>query len=71
MLWVKKYCPILNDFSFHKDLNQRLKTLGTNGIRSHLLFHGPSGSGKHSRILAMLRINYDIDEFELIKALLK
>ena len=72
MLWVKKYCPLfLNDFSFHKEINSRLNNLGTYGIKSHLLFHGPPGSGKHSRILAMLRIKYDINDYELINGSFK
>lgn len=72
MLWVQKYCPrFLENFSFHLDINNRLIDLGTYGIKSHLLFHGPAGSGKHSRIHAMLRINYDIDDYELVKGSFK
>lgn len=72
MLWVQKYCPrFIENFSFHLDINNRLVDLGTYGIKSHLLFHGPAGSGKHSRIHAMLRINYDIDDYELVKGSFK
>ena len=56
MLWVDKHRPSnLRDLEFHKQLNEALLHLASTGDPPHLLFHGPSGSGKKTRIAAFLR----------------
>lgn len=58
-LWVDKYRPReLNKMSFHKDQAAQLKSLCSQGDFPHLLFYGPSGSGKKTRIMALLRELY-------------
>ena len=54
-LWVDKYRPsTLGDLSYHSDLSRLLDRLGESGDIPHLLFYGPSGAGKKTRILALL-----------------
>jgi replication factor C subunit 3/5 len=54
-LWVDKYRPsTLSDLSYHNDLTRLLDRLGESGDIPHLLFYGPSGAGKKTRILALL-----------------
>lgn len=58
MLWIDKHCPKqLDELKSHHDVNQLLKKLveKSHGELPHLLFYGPSGAGKKTRILATLR----------------
>ena len=57
MLWVDKYRPKnLNQLSCNPQITSRLKGLSTNSpSMPHLLFYGPSGSGKKTRITCLLR----------------
>ncbi|EDV25152.1 uncharacterized protein TRIADDRAFT_26016 [Trichoplax adhaerens] len=58
-LWVDKYRPTsLSKLDYHKDLAEQLKNLIQSGDFPHLLFYGPSGAGKKTRIMAMLRELY-------------
>ncbi|KZV96548.1 P-loop containing nucleoside triphosphate hydrolase protein [Exidia glandulosa HHB12029] len=55
-LWVDKYRPrALDDLHYHTDLSARLKSLAASGDFPHMLFYGPSGAGKKTRISATLR----------------
>ncbi|KAJ8605208.1 hypothetical protein CTAYLR_000440 [Chrysophaeum taylorii] len=59
MLWVDKYRPqTLEKMDYHKELSQRLSDLAADGDIPHLLFYGPNGAGKKTRILALLRALY-------------
>jgi replication factor C subunit 3/5 len=65
MLWIDKHRPkTLNDTSFHKQTNDLLRSLAkdANGEARkdvpHLLFYGPPGAGKKTRILALLNEIY-------------
>jgi len=60
MLWVDKHRPHkLDDLSYHSDITQRLGSLATHpDTMPHLFFYGPSGSGKKTRIAALLRELY-------------
>ncbi|GIX65397.1 transcriptional regulatory protein, putative [Babesia caballi] len=58
MLWIDKHCPKqLHELRSHRDVNELLKKLveKSHGELPHLLFYGPSGAGKKTRILATLR----------------
>ncbi|KIM68981.1 hypothetical protein SCLCIDRAFT_1208393 [Scleroderma citrinum Foug A] len=55
-LWVDCFRPkTLDDLHYHHDLSARLKSLATSGDFPHLLFYGPSGAGKKTRIGCTLR----------------
>jgi len=59
MLWVDKYRPrTLDEMDYQQDLSERLKCLAKTGNQPHMLFVGPSGAGKASRVHAMLRELY-------------
>lgn len=62
MLWVDKYRPKdLKKTSFHPQISSRLQALSSatsNNAMPHLLFYGPSGSGKKTRISCLLRSIY-------------
>jgi len=62
MLWVDKHRPTqLDKLDFHPDLTQQLKRMTSEeavGNMSHLLFYGPSGAGKKTRVMALLREIY-------------
>ncbi|KAM7426704.1 Subunit of heteropentameric Replication factorC (RF-C) [Porites harrisoni] len=58
-LWVDKYRPTsLSKLDYHKDLATHLKKLVHCGDFPHLLVYGPSGSGKKTRIMCILRELY-------------
>lgn len=55
MLYVDKYRPkSLSDLHYHQDLSERLVGLAENEDLPHLLFYGPSGAGKKTRIHALI-----------------
>jgi replication factor C subunit 3/5 len=67
-LWVDKYRPHSFDkMELHTGLNTRLKRLAESGDLPHLMFCGPSGAGKKTRILALLRELYGVSA-EKVKA---
>jgi|EP00670_Eutreptiella_braarudii_P000629 replication factor C subunit 3/5 len=56
MLWTDKYRPKdLDQMDVHKEICERLKKVVSEGDFPHLLFYGPSGGGKKTRIMALLR----------------
>ncbi|KAK2170105.1 hypothetical protein LSH36_4g05070 [Paralvinella palmiformis] len=58
-LWVDKYRPnSLNKLDYHKDQAAHLRKLVQCGDFPHLLIYGPSGSGKKTRIMCLLRELY-------------
>ncbi|KAI8095289.1 P-loop containing nucleoside triphosphate hydrolase protein [Thamnidium elegans] len=58
-LWADKYKPkTLDQLSYHKDLSNHLKKLAHSDNFPHMLFYGPSGAGKKTRITAVLREIY-------------
>ncbi|BEJ14706.1 hypothetical protein CspHIS471_0404730 [Cutaneotrichosporon sp. HIS471] len=58
-LWVDKYRPrTLDDLSYHEELSSRLRSLAASGDFPHIMFYGPSGAGKKTRIMATLRELY-------------
>lgn len=58
-LWVDKYRPrTLDDLHYHLGLSKRLRSLASSGDFPHMLFYGPSGAGKKTRIACTLRELY-------------
>lgn len=56
VLWVDKYRPhSLAKLDLHADITERLQHLVQNADFPHLLFYGPSGAGKKTRVAALLR----------------
>ena len=56
VLWVDKYRPkSLDGLDYHKALSGQLKRLVAGGDFPHMLVYGPSGAGKKTRIMALLR----------------
>jgi replication factor C subunit 3/5 len=56
VLWVDKYRPhSLEKLSLHPELTARLQRLVDGSDFPHLLLYGPSGSGKKTRVNALLR----------------
>ncbi|KAF8150065.1 P-loop containing nucleoside triphosphate hydrolase protein [Crassisporium funariophilum] len=55
-LWVDQYRPrTLDALQYHRGLSERLKSLAASGDFPHMLFYGPSGAGKKTRISCTLR----------------
>lgn len=58
-LWVDKYRPSsLAKLDYHKEQASQLKNLVQCGDFPHLLVYGPSGAGKKTRIMCLLRELY-------------
>lgn len=59
MLWVDKHRPTaLDKLDYHKAQAAQLERLAQAGDIPHMLFYGPSGAGKKTRIMALLRSIY-------------
>lgn len=59
MLWVDQHRPGgLDELDYHPRLTELLSNLSERGDFPHLLFYGPSGAGKKTRILALLNKMY-------------
>ncbi|RLN15234.1 hypothetical protein BBJ28_00008217 [Nothophytophthora sp. Chile5] len=59
MLWVDKYRPTaLEELDFHPEVTKRLGNLASAPDLPHLLVYGPSGAGKKTRVMALLRALY-------------
>lgn len=64
MLWVDKYRPKkLSELSFNDELTKKLSKICNKDI-PHMIFGGPDGCGKHTRILACLSEIYGPSVFK-------
>jgi replication factor C subunit 3/5 len=55
-LYVDKHRPVsLEKTTFHPELTERLRALVASNDIPHLLFYGPSGAGKKTRVVCLLR----------------
>lgn len=60
LAWTEKYRPrCMDDITSQEEVVNSLKNASLNGSLSHLLFHGPPGTGKTSTILALCRELYE------------
>lgn len=68
-LWADKYRPkTLVKLSYHDDVTEQLTKLADSGANfPHLLVYGPSGAGKKTRIMAMLRKLYSNSSADSLK----
>ncbi|XP_037805805.1 replication factor C subunit 3 [Lucilia sericata] len=58
-LWVDKHRPReLVKLDYHKEQAENLRNLSQQGDFPHLMFYGPSGAGKKTRIMCLLRELY-------------
>lgn len=58
-LWVDKHRPReLSKIDYHKKQAEHLKNIAAQGDFPHLMFYGPSGAGKKTRIMCLLRELY-------------
>ncbi|KAL0074581.1 putative subunit of DNA replication factor C (RF-C) [Phycomyces blakesleeanus] len=58
-LWGDKYRPTtLDKMSYHNGLSKHLSQLASHDNMPHLLFYGPPGAGKKTRLTAVLRAIY-------------
>ena len=70
-MYIDKYRPnSLDELSFNKDINKKLKRLATSNSISHIVIEGIRGSGKRTRALLYLKEKYGmgvmkIKNFEL------
>ncbi|EQC26764.1 replication factor C subunit 3/5 [Saprolegnia diclina VS20] len=59
MLWVDAHRPTsLDRLDFHAPISDRLKRLAASEELPHLLIYGPSGAGKKTRVMALLKELY-------------
>jgi len=57
MLWVDKHRPRgIKNLTYHDNITNRLQRIGSNPSNMpHLMVYGPSGAGKKTRVMALLR----------------
>ena len=65
-LWIDKYRPKkLEDLHYHTELSGKLSKLAGSINFPHLLFYGPSGAGKKTRIMCFLQKVYGSKVYKL------
>lgn len=68
-LWADKYRPkTLAKLSFHDNITEQLTKLADAGANfPHLMVYGPSGAGKKTRIMSMMRRLYGTSSIDNLK----
>ncbi|TIB72211.1 DNA clamp loader, partial [Wallemia mellicola] len=69
-LYVDKYRPkSLDELDYHHDITNRIRSLARSGDFPHLLFYGPSGAGRKTRIMCTLRelFGQGVEKLEQLK----
>ena len=62
--FIKKYIPQkLDELNYNKYLIPNLKNIINDPEMSHIIFYGPSNSGKKTIVNAFLREKYTIDNY--------
>ena len=65
-LWMDKYAPkSLNELTFNQKVTEILKNLSNRDDFPHLIFYGPDGAGKKTRIHAFLEKIYGAGIFKM------
>ena len=58
-LWVDSHRPsTLTKLTLHESITNKLRALAKSEELPHLLFYGPSGAGKKTRVMALLKEVY-------------
>ncbi len=58
-MWIEKHKPnSLSKLTFHPELSSKLDSLSKCEEIPHLLFYGPPGAGKKTRVMALLKEIY-------------
>lgn len=69
MFFVDKYCPqTIEDAQFHKKELKQLEIMAADESIPHIIFYGPSGSGKKTVIKLFLEMLYDENVNKLVDA---
>lgn len=73
VLWTEKYRPLfLKDLDLHPNVTEKLQQITMEGAAiPHLIFHGPSGSGKRTRVRALLNTLLSTPKLTTLTALTK
>lgn len=67
-LWVDKYRPSsLEELDYNPELTETLKRLATCSDLPHLIFYGPSGVGKKTRVMSLLSEIYGKGVYKVTK----
>lgn len=65
-LWVDKYRPkSLEELDYNLDISEILKRLAHSNDFPHLLFYGPNGAGKKTRVMSFLKEVYGAGVYKL------
>ena len=72
-LWVDKYRPrLLADLTYHHEINAALAQLATTNdfpvhftLIKHLIFYGPEGAGKKTRVITFIQEVFGVNSLQL------
>ena len=71
-LWADKYRPqAIEDLTYNDELSQTLKQLAEASDLPHLIFYGPPGVGKKTRVMCLLNEIYGKGVYKYTKEMWK